>query len=150
MRSRNCRKSIIKKHIFSSRNPPRRRPPQSQPLQRPPNNSGGNAIPQGDCPAINSLPDISSCNGMVSNCWSVGQADVDCPGNALCCFDGCRNTCYFGGEVETQTLYFRFCFFTTGGEVFFTYKILHTGATEIVTFYSITALLYTGGGKMHS
>ncbi len=119
MHSRNCRKSIIHKIIFFSRNPPRRRPPQSQPLQRPPSNSGGggggNFIPQGDCPAINSLPDISSCNGMVSNCWSVGQADVDCPGNALCCFDGCRNTCYFGGEVETHhTLCIRFCFFTTG------------------------------------
>ncbi len=76
---------------------------QSQRLQQPGGNNINNQIPQGSCPAINNLPDISSCNGMVSNCWSVGQPDVDCPGNALCCFDGCRNTCYFGGKWECCT-----------------------------------------------
>lgn len=55
-------------------------------------------IPTGSCPNIQGLPDISSCSGATSNCWSVGQADVDCPGNALCCFDGCVNSCYFGGK----------------------------------------------------
>ncbi len=73
--------------------------------QRPSNNNNfnnNNNIPQGSCPAINNLPDLASCDGMVSNCWSVGQADVDCPGNALCCFDGCRNTCYFGGKTISR------------------------------------------------
>ncbi len=65
-------------------------------------NNFNNNIPQGSCPPITNLPDISSCDGMVSNCWSVGQADVDCPGNALCCFDGCRNTCYFGGRSNAS------------------------------------------------
>ena len=31
--------------------------------------------------------------GSVSTCWSPGQRDTDCPGNGLCCFDGCANTC---------------------------------------------------------
>ena len=52
---------------------------------------------------MSSLPDVSSCGGMESNCWSVGQADVDCPGNALCCFDGCRNACYFEGRFPLET-----------------------------------------------
>eukprot|EP00095_Tigriopus_kingsejongensis_P008243 maker-scaffold230_size244653-snap-gene-0.16 protein:Tk08243 transcript:maker-scaffold230_size244653-snap-gene-0.16-mRNA-1 annotation:"serine proteinase stubble-like" len=68
----------------------------SQNNNNPGNNQISNSIPQGSCPNIGALPDIASCNGMKSNCWSVGQADVDCPNNALCCFDGCRNACYFG------------------------------------------------------
>ena len=50
----------------------------------------------GTCPNIDQLPMIELCEGKESNCWSVGQADVDCPDNALCCFDGCINACYFG------------------------------------------------------
>ena len=45
------------------------------------------------CPVINILPPISQCQGRPSNCWSVGVADTDCIGNALCCFDGCANVC---------------------------------------------------------
>ena len=60
-------------------------------------NNNNNNVPGGSCPAVNNLPNLASCDGMESNCWSVGQADVDCPGNALCCFDGCRNACYFEG-----------------------------------------------------
>jgi len=45
------------------------------------------------CPAAPGLP-ISQCQGAVNTCWSVGVQDVDCPNNALCCFDGCVNTCY--------------------------------------------------------
>ena len=62
------------------------------------NNNNNNNVPGGSCPAVNNLPNLASCDGMESNCWSVGQADVDCPGNALCCFDGCRNACYFQGR----------------------------------------------------
>ncbi|TRY77419.1 hypothetical protein TCAL_12433 [Tigriopus californicus] len=40
----------------------------------------------------------SGGNQVQSNCWSVGQADVDCPNSELCCFDGCRNACYFRGN----------------------------------------------------
>jgi hypothetical protein len=29
---------------------------------------------------------------------SAGQPDVDCVGDALCCFDGCANVCVGGGE----------------------------------------------------
>ena len=36
--------------------------------------------------------------GRVSDCWSVGQPDVDCLNNALCCFDGCANVCQGAGE----------------------------------------------------
>ena len=34
----------------------------------------------------------------MSDCWSVGQPDVDCLDNALCCFDGCVNVCQGAGE----------------------------------------------------
>jgi len=44
------------------------------------------------------LPSIEVCQGKNSTCWSVDQPDVDCENNALCCFDGCINACYFDGE----------------------------------------------------
>merc|ERR1712198_797819 len=50
------------------------------------------------CPAVTSLPAVSSCAGKKSNCWSVGQTDVDCLDNALCCFDGCANVCQGRGK----------------------------------------------------
>merc|ERR1719447_136353 len=47
---------------------------------------------QGACPASPpGLLPLEQCQGRTSNCWSVGQADVDCINNALCCFDGCAN-----------------------------------------------------------
>jgi len=57
---------------------------------------------QQSCPNVNNLPPVEACAGRSSNCWSVGQADVDCPGNALCCFDGCANTCQGGGGSEPR------------------------------------------------
>ena len=39
------------------------------------------------------MPPMSQCSSSVSNCWSVGEPDWDCPDNGLCCFDGCANTC---------------------------------------------------------
>merc|ERR1711945_54941 len=50
--------------------------PQFQQQQQPLNSA---------CPAVTSLPAVSSCAGKKSNCWSVGQTDVDCLDNALCC-----------------------------------------------------------------
>lgn len=47
----------------------------------------------GECPAPSSGGD---CAGAVSNCWSPGQRDTDCPSNGLCCFDGCADTCVDG------------------------------------------------------
>jgi len=47
---------------------------------------------------MSNLPPVESCANKASDCWSVGQADVDCPNNALCCFDGCVNACYYGGS----------------------------------------------------
>merc|ERR1712209_39733 len=35
----------------------------------------------------------SQCRGQLSNCWSPGVRDTDCPGHGLCCYDGCANTC---------------------------------------------------------
>jgi len=35
------------------------------------------------------------CSGQApSDCWSPGSADVDCPNNGLCCFNGCFNRCF--------------------------------------------------------
>merc|ERR1712136_376750 len=70
-------------------------PSNNQP-SRPSNNNNQNTAQQ-SCPNVNNLPPVEACAGRSSNCWSVGQADVDCPGNALCCFDGCANTCQGGG-----------------------------------------------------
>merc|ERR1711872_510101 len=61
------------------------------------NNFNNQNTAQQSCPNVNNLPPVEACAGRSSNCWSVGQADVDCPGNALCCFDGCANTCQGGG-----------------------------------------------------
>merc|ERR1712123_229502 len=44
------------------------------------------------CPAAPSLP-LQQCQGAVNACWSVGVHDVDCPGQGLCCFDGCATVC---------------------------------------------------------
>jgi len=46
----------------------------------------------GQCPDAGPLSD-AECAGSVSNCWSPGQPDTDCPNYGLCCFDGCANTC---------------------------------------------------------
>merc|ERR1712154_340431 len=52
----------------------------------------------GSCPAVTSVPPVSQCSDRVSDCWSVGQPDVDCLDNALCCFDGCANVCQGAGS----------------------------------------------------
>merc|ERR1711874_409661 len=53
------------------------------------------------CPAVSNVSPVSQCGGRSSDCWSVGQPDVDCIDNALCCFDGCANVCQGPGE-ESQ------------------------------------------------
>jgi len=50
------------------------------------------------CPYREGLP-ISQCGSVANACWSVGQADVDCPNHGLCCFDGCANVCLAGGPT---------------------------------------------------
>lgn len=76
-------------------------PPQNQ--QRPNvQHQQTNTIGGGSCPNIANLPPVEQCAGSTSNCWSVGQPDVDCPGNALCCFDGCSNTCQGAGGAAPR------------------------------------------------
>jgi len=53
---------------------------------------GGDA---GECPAA-PVRSEEECAGSVSNCWSPGQRDTDCPNNGLCCYDGCADTCVDG------------------------------------------------------
>jgi len=53
-------------------------------------------LPPNSCPAPSRLP--HTCGAAVNTCWSIGVADVDCPGHALCCFDGCSNYCV--GQVR--------------------------------------------------
>jgi len=53
----------------------------------------------GECPAPGKGLD---CAGAVSNCWSPGQRDTDCPNNGLCCFDGCADTCVDGPRPKPQ------------------------------------------------
>jgi len=57
----------------------------------------GLQTPPPSCPLVPSAPALSSCVGRNSDCWSVGQPDVDCVGAALCCFDGCANVCQGAG-----------------------------------------------------
>ena len=69
-------------------------------------NGGGNGGGGGgQCPAASPLSD-AECAGAVSNCWSPGQSDTDCPNFGLCCFDGCANTCVDGpaGESPSQVV----------------------------------------------
>ena len=54
------------------------------------------------CPVISPLPPTSSCEGRVSDCWSVGVHDLDCQDNALCCFDGCVNVCMHQQHGKTN------------------------------------------------
>ena len=47
-------------------------------------------------PILSACPPIRKavkCEYVQNTCWSVGVPDVDCPGNGLCCFDGCANHC---------------------------------------------------------
>ena len=60
--------------------------------------SGNGGDGGGECPAANPLSD-AECAGAVSNCWSPGQPDTDCPDYGLCCFDGCANTCVDGAPI---------------------------------------------------
>jgi len=68
--------------------------PNRQPQQQP----QPQVITTGSCPRVENLPPVEFCSGKQSNCWSVGQQDTDCLNNALCCFDGCGNTCYYGNN----------------------------------------------------
>ena len=44
------------------------------------------------CPPV-VAPVAGQCRGQVSQCWSPGVPDLDCPGSSLCCYDGCANVC---------------------------------------------------------
>ena len=33
------------------------------------------------------------CEFVKHQCWSLGVPDLDCPGQGLCCFNGCVNVC---------------------------------------------------------
>ena len=72
--------------------------------------SGNGGDGGGECPAANPLSD-AECGGAVSNCWSPGQPDTDCPDYGLCCFDGCANTCVDGApppqiRKQNSTIYY--------------------------------------------
>ena len=58
----------------------------------------------GSCPEVTSMPPMSQCSSAVSNCWSVGEPDWDCPNNGLCCFDGCVNTCLGSSSPPPQQM----------------------------------------------
>ena len=53
-------------------------------------------VPPKPVPVLGVCPPIRKdvkCEYVQNTCWSVGVPDVDCPGNGLCCFDGCANHC---------------------------------------------------------
>ena len=51
------------------------------------------------CPAPAFVPSKAACQGRTSQCWSVGVSDLDCPGAATCCHDGCANVCQGSGPT---------------------------------------------------
>jgi len=53
------------------------------------------------CPDMAHKPAFM-CANRLNTCWSVGQADVDCPDAGLCCFDGCVNTCAVSPPAEAR------------------------------------------------
>jgi len=55
------------------------------------------------CPRVAAKPD-PMCVNRTSNCWSQGHQDVDCPGFALCCFDGCVASCLDSQQSEVARL----------------------------------------------
>lgn len=65
-------------------------------------NGGSGGSGGGQCPNANPLSD-AECEGQVSNCWSPGQTDTDCPNFGLCCFDGCANTCVDSPQVQSDS-----------------------------------------------
>ena len=55
------------------------------------------------CPLIHRRP-AQECVGLISECWSPGQYDLDCSNGAeICCFDGCINVC--GSKKVCKTIY---------------------------------------------
>ena len=62
------------------------------------------------CPKIDPLPAYECSKRRTRKmCWSVGQADVDCPtpnghGYGLCCFDGCTNSCRYKAKALSNVL----------------------------------------------
>jgi hypothetical protein len=52
---------------------------------------------------------VENARDNVNVFYCAGQPDVDCVGDALCCFDGCANVCVGGGENTTiSALYSKF------------------------------------------
>ncbi|TRY80549.1 hypothetical protein TCAL_10964 [Tigriopus californicus] len=47
---------------------------------------------KGRCPELSQRSPYE-CEGQVANCWSPGVPDLDCPGNGLCCDNGCVAKC---------------------------------------------------------
>ena len=88
---------------------------------------GGEGGDSGECPAANPLTD-AECGGAVSNCWSPGQPDTDCPNFGLCCFDGCANTC-----VDGQSM--RYHYNTNSN--FYSYSNIRHTYTTIVIYHPI-------------
>uniref|UniRef100_A0A0K2U8G5 WAP domain-containing protein n=1 Tax=Lepeophtheirus salmonis TaxID=72036 RepID=A0A0K2U8G5_LEPSM len=52
----------------------------------------------GSCPKPKSFQECNIYER--SECWSPGVPDIDCPGSAPCCFDGCRNICMGGSKMD--------------------------------------------------
>ena len=69
------------------------------------------------CPKIDPLPAYECSKRRTRKmCWSVGQADVDCPtpnghGYGLCCFDGCTNSCRYKAKALGKIFLSKWCTF---------------------------------------
>ena len=67
------------------------------------------------CPKIDPLPAYECSKRRTRKmCWSVGQADVDCPtpnghGYGLCCFDGCTNSCRYKAKALGKNSLSKLC-----------------------------------------
>ena len=80
--------------------------PITQGLQKP-SSQGSQGKSSSQCPDVLSLPRMSECGDTVSQCWSPGDTDPDCPDSGLCCFNGCVNVCMKSSAArrpEKQTL----------------------------------------------
>ena len=52
------------------------------------------------CPKVPTNPPVCASSYAMHECWSVGQKDADCKGDALCCFNGCENVCYTSSNIK--------------------------------------------------
>ena len=82
------------------------------------------------------------------NNFTLGQADVDCIGNALCCFDGCANVCQGAGTIHSLlpwvSLYTLVLYAPRGTSVSLCTHVLYVSRGTSVSLYTLVLYALRG------